>query len=388
VSAHGQTLVSQGAHDGRVLHEFLKSNREQLIALCRSKSALRCAPTAPGAELPNGIRVFIQQLIDTFRIEADLAPPNARGAISDFSQAKNAYALGEIDAAAAKHGSELLAHGFSVDQVVHDYGDLCQAITELAWTRGVLISAGNFRTLNRCLDNAIAGAVAEYSHQRDMVIAREDAEAMHERLGHLADDLRTQVDCAMLAAAAIKSGSVAPGGATAAALDRSLERLRDIVERSLADIRMSAGMTMRPERIAVADLISELRVLGELEAKAKGCTLAVDGVDRELAVRADRAMLSSAVGQLLRSALKRTPPRGQVMLRTHASVTRVGIEVEDQGGGLPLGKVEPAEQRSADRRSSEHALSMRAAEAAGGRLRLRNSPGQGCVFTIELPRQC
>jgi len=375
------------AHDGRVLHEFLKSNREELIALCRSKTALRVAPAEAGAELPNGIRVFIQQLIDTFRIEADSDPAGRRGLISDFSQMDNARALTEIDVAAAKHGSELLAHGFSVEQVVHDYGDLCQAITELAWAKKVPISAGNFRTLNRCLDNAIAGAVAEYAHQRDMVVAREDAEAMHERLGHLADDLRTQVDCAALAAAAIRSGSVASGGATAASLDRSLERLRDIVERSLADIRLSAGMTMRPERIALADFISEIRVLGELEAKAKGCTLAVDGVDAEWAVRADRALLSSAVGQLLRGAMKRTPPKGKVRLRAHATVTRVGIDVEDQCGGLPPEQGRPSEQRSTDQRPSDHALSVRAAEAAGGRLRMRNTPGRGCVFTIELPRQ-
>jgi hypothetical protein len=371
-----------------VLYEFLQSNREALIALCGAKTAQRCAPSPAGAELPNGIRIFMQQLIDMLRLGADADPANRRGWISDFSRAANAQTLEEIDAAAAKHGAALLAHGFSVDQVVHDYGDLCQAITELAWTKKVPISAGNFRTLNRCLDNAIAGAVEEYAHQRDMLIFREDAEAMHERLGHLADELRAQVDSAMLAASAIKSGGVGAAGATGAALDRSLERMRNIIDRSLAEIRLSAGMTTRLERIAVADLISEIRVLGEHEAKVKGCTLAVGGVDRDLAVRADRALLSSAVGKLLRSALKHTPPKGEVLLRTRATVTRVGIDIEDQCGGLPPEDGASLEQRAADRRRSDHALEMRAAEAAGGRLRLRNSPGRGCVFTIELPRQC
>ena len=371
-----------------MLRAFLMSNQEELIALCRTKTALRCAPGDAGPELPNGIRVFITQLIETFSIEPDAGATNRRGRLADFSRAPNARALAEIDAAAARHGSALLAHGFSVDQVVHDYGDLCQAITELAWARKVPISAGSFRTLNRCLDNAIASAVAEYAHQRDLVTSREDAEAMHERLGRLADELRTQVDCAMLAAKAIRSGGVGSRGATGATLDQSLNRLRDIVDRSLAEIRLSAGMTMRPERIAVADLISDIRVLAELEARAKGCMLAVDGVEEHLAVRADRALLSSAVGQLLRSALKRTPPKGKVQLRAHATVTRVGIEVEDGGGGLPPKDVEPLEQRAADRRSSDHASSMRAAEAAGGRLRMRNAPGRGCIFTIELPRQC
>ncbi len=37
--------------------------------------------------------------------------------------------------------------GFSVDQVVHDYGDLCQAITDLAVERDAPFSVDQFRTL-------------------------------------------------------------------------------------------------------------------------------------------------------------------------------------------------------------------------------------------------
>lgn len=377
-----------------MLHEFLIANREQLICLCGEKGAARRAPEAADAELPHGMRQFIQQVIDTLRLEAGRVSSSEHGHISDFLEVPHAHALGEIDAAAATHGSELLAHGSSVDQIVHGYGDLCQAITELAWSRSVPISTGDFRTLNRCLDNAIAGAVTEYLHQRDLAVSREDAEAMHERLGCLADELRAQVDCALEAVAAIKSGAVGTGGATGAALDGSLARLREIIDRSLAEIRLSAGMTAHPERIALADLIAEIRVVGTHEAMAKGCTLEVDDVDEELAVRADRALLSSALGHLLRNAFKRTPPNGAVLLRTRATVTRVGIEVEDQCGGLPLEEANllcrPFEHRSANRSrlSMEHASSLRAAEAAGGRFRLHNSPGRGCVFAIELPRQC
>ena len=49
-----------------------------------------------------------------------------------------------------------------MDQVVHDYGDLCQAVTELAFERNAGIAVGEFHTLNRLLDNAIAAAVTEY----------------------------------------------------------------------------------------------------------------------------------------------------------------------------------------------------------------------------------
>jgi hypothetical protein len=60
--------------------------------------------------------------------------------------------------------------GFTIEQVVHDCGDLCQAITDLAFERSVPIEIDEFRTLNRCLDNGIADAVMEFSFQRSSLV--------------------------------------------------------------------------------------------------------------------------------------------------------------------------------------------------------------------------
>src|SRR5581483_6885833 len=68
----------------------------------------------------------------------------------------------EVDTTAGRHGNELLLGGYTVDQVVHDYGDLCQAVTELALEENAAITTAEFRTLNRCLDNAIADAVTAF----------------------------------------------------------------------------------------------------------------------------------------------------------------------------------------------------------------------------------
>jgi hypothetical protein len=51
--------------------------------------------------------------------------------------------------------------GYTVSQAVHDYGDICQAITELALEQKAPITVKEFHTLNRCLDTAIAEAVTE-----------------------------------------------------------------------------------------------------------------------------------------------------------------------------------------------------------------------------------
>jgi hypothetical protein len=39
----------------------------------------------------------------------------------------------EIGDSAVLHGHDLLLRGFTVAQVVRDYGDVCQSITDLAW---------------------------------------------------------------------------------------------------------------------------------------------------------------------------------------------------------------------------------------------------------------
>jgi hypothetical protein len=75
-------------------------------------------------------------------------------------------ASSEIGDAAARHGRALLQRSHTVDEIVHDYGDLTQAITDLAIELDADIAIDEYRTLNRCLDNAIANAVTEFSYQR------------------------------------------------------------------------------------------------------------------------------------------------------------------------------------------------------------------------------
>jgi hypothetical protein len=50
---------------------------------------------------------------------------------------------------AALHGRDLLERGFTLEQVVRDYGDLCQAVTNLAYLKGESIEVDEFRTFNR-----------------------------------------------------------------------------------------------------------------------------------------------------------------------------------------------------------------------------------------------
>jgi len=54
-------------------------------------------------------------------------------------EAERPFSQKTIGASAAKHGRELRALGFNISQVVHDYGDICQAILH-AENRAVQLS--------------------------------------------------------------------------------------------------------------------------------------------------------------------------------------------------------------------------------------------------------
>ena len=372
-----------------MLHEFLTNNRADLIERCRVKVSRRLAPKGTDAELTHGIPAFLDQLIKTLQVEQTSEPMRSREV---SGPAGGGPAVSEIGATATLHGRELSLRGFTVEQVVHDYGDLCQAITELAFENGAPIATDEFRTLNRCLDNGIADAVTEHAFQRNSLIENREVRALNERLGFLAHELRNHLHTATLAVTAIKAGNVGITGATGAVLDRSLIGMRSLIDRSLADVRIAAGMPPRHQLISLADFISDVKISASLEARSRECIFMVSDVDPHLALDVDRDMLFSAVGNLLQNAFKFTHLLTEVSLSAYAISDRIRIDVEDHCGGLPLGATNhlfrPFKQISADTSGLGLglAISRRAVEANNGTLRVRDIPGTGCVFTIELPR--
>src|SRR6185503_10870861 len=131
---------------------------------------------------------------------------------------------------------------------------------ELAFERAVQIDIDEFRTLNRCLDNAIAGAVTEFSYQHELLTVDKAVQALNERLGSLAHDLRNHLQTATLALTAVRAGNVGLSGATGTILSQSLVRLRTLIDRSLAEVRVTAGMPARHQLFSVADFISEVQI--------------------------------------------------------------------------------------------------------------------------------
>src|SRR3954465_2137778 len=114
--SHGNASVPTCSTGDPMLYEFVTTYRDAIIAKTRVKVATRPWPPASTAELENGLPMFLEQLSETLRLE------NTETPFSDHP----------IRARAPRHGADLLALGFTVSQVVPDYGDICQAITEVA----------------------------------------------------------------------------------------------------------------------------------------------------------------------------------------------------------------------------------------------------------------
>ena len=350
-----------------MLHEFLSANRDTIIARTRAKVAARPTPRATEEELATGIPLFFDQLIEILRLP---------------TMSSNALTLG-----ASEHGRSLLERGFTVAQVVHDYGGVCQAVTELADETDASITPAEFNAFNRCLDDAIAQAVTEYGNQRERSLARDGTE----RLGIFAHELRGSLGAAMLSFQIMKAGSVGLTGSTAGVLERSLRRLAELIDSSVTQTRLDAGIRS-PERVSLREFVEDVEATASMEAAARGLTLTVVPVEAGIDLQVDRQLLAAAVANLLQNAFKFTRPGSHITLSTAATPTRASLEVHDECGGLPPGKADELFQRFEQRGHNRTGLglglwiSRRSVEANGGSLRVMDKPGIGCVFTIDLPR--
>src|SRR4029078_11464499 len=121
-----------------MLPQFVSSNYDELIRRCEEKVAMRFAPGHVPAVVKHGVPLFLRQLVDALQVD----PPIPARTIRDMDPAQ---APSEIQRAATLHGADLLRLGYSVDQVVHDYGDVCQGITDLAVDQKASINNDEFR---------------------------------------------------------------------------------------------------------------------------------------------------------------------------------------------------------------------------------------------------
>jgi signal transduction histidine kinase len=348
------------------LSDFLVQNRETIERQTSEVFLARSVPTPLVADLGRGIPIFMEQLIATLQHDNT----------DDSALAETATA----------YGQRLFQLGFTVSELVHGYGSVCAVVTKLAGERGYDVATRDFEVFNRTLDVAIAESVTAHERARSAQASENEAE----RIGALAHELRNTLAAAALSFAVIKKGTVGVGGQTAGVLDRSLTRMGVLIDRSLAEVRLRTDPAPVAERFRLADALDQIGATVGLEIESRDLRLVME-MDRELEVETDRQFLMSAVSNLVQNALNYSRTGGHVSLRGHREDDRLIIEVQDECGGLPPGKIDQMFRpfaRGARREGGVGlglSIASRAVSAIGGEIHVRDLPTQGCIFIIELP---
>lgn len=377
-----------------MMSRFIANNRDELIARCKAKVALRPRRSATPDQLSNGVPLFLAQLQRTLEAEEGSGGAAESRRISGVSGG-TALVVSEMSVSAKAHGKQLMELGFSIDQVVHDYGDLCQAITDLAFERDAPFSIDEFRTLNRCLDNAIASAVSAFTSETDAAQARKQTAEVNERVEVLVFELQNALATAAYAVAALEQGNLPIAGSTGAILKRSLATLKALITRSLDAVRANNGHPGTQQPFSVMSFVAEAKSAALLYSSEQGCTLTAPAVDPALQVKGDYVRLMAALDNLLQNAFKFTQPGTEVTLAAKAVAGEILIEVSDHCGGLAPGYATsmfkpfsgPTEK---DRPGLGLGLGLlitrESVEADGGTLSVQDVPGVGCIFAIRMPQ--
>ena len=347
-----------------MLDSFIDANRSEIVGNCVHALQLRY-PDRTDEDLNHGFATFVDEVIDALRENAsDSAAPR--------------------ESNAAKHAIARKRQGFDLSRVIHDYGLVCDSISELLNKYDKQPSAREFQILNRCIDEAISHAAEAFWSETH----EEDSQEKTERLGFLAHEIRNAVSSANMAFELIRDGRVAADGRTADVVQRGLARIAKLVDRTLAEAQLDVDVVARRDWFRLSNLLEQVVA----EAITERDIRVQLNVDADLEIEADFNLLDSALTNLVQNAIKFSNSGGVVLVRATRSAEAVRIEVEDRCGGLTDTDHErlflPFVKNSGDRRGVGLGLAIarRAVEAHGGTLKVRDLPGVGCVFVLTLPR--
>ena len=170
-----------------------------------------------------------------------------------------------------------------------------------------------------------------------------------------------------------------------------LALVNDILDLS----KVEAGqMTLRPERVAIADMIGLVLETVRPLAATKEIDIRSE-VDHSLFVIADSAKVRQMLLNLISNAIKFTPEKGSVVVSGHLQGEQVELAVADSGVGIAaedlerifveFHQVDSGPARSQQGTGLGLALTKRFAELHGGSVRVESEVGKGSRFVISLP---
>jgi signal transduction histidine kinase len=216
-------------------------------------------------------------------------------------------------------------------------------------------------------------------------------------LVYLSHELRTALNAMLGHAQLLQQGDLDDESA------RSVEKILDAgwhVTGLLDEVRevvsadRGANGAVTAERIEVAPLLAELTYLVQPLARDRSIEIELAATPPGAAARADRRRLTQVVLNLLSNAIKHNHEGGRVEVRSEVTASVIRIAIADTGPGITRerlgGLFEPFERLGSENGQLGNsgiglALSRRLIELMDGALDVETAPGEGTVFTVELP---
>ncbi len=300
-------------------------------------------------------------------------------------------------------------------------------MTGIALTAAALAAAGaafgvwqwaarrrTLRRLNAMLDRAIAGGFSEERFDETELSALEgrlarflrgsaasrkavetEQAAVKTLIADISHQTRTPIANLLLYASLLSESELDPRQREQVnALSAQAEKLSFLIKALVKASRLEAGIVAPAPAVNPVGPLLENAVDQEGPAAlAKQITLTAEPFDGSAAF--DPRWTGEALGNVVNNAVKYTPPGGRVSVSAQLLDSFCRIDVADTGPGVPESEQAAVFNRfyrgGATRAAEGLGLGLYLAREIlawqGGYIRLSSRPGEGCVFSLYLPRE-
>jgi two-component system, OmpR family, sensor histidine kinase CpxA len=178
-------------------------------------------------------------------------------------------------------------------------------------------------------------------------------------------------------------------------IETESERLNEMIGRLLTLARINS-LVDPPQHSAISlrALLDQIAQDANFEASAKNCHVEVIGA-KDCEIEGSHELLHSAIENVLRNAVRHTPPGSTVRVHLDCDGRRSRISISDEGSGVPAAELEKIFRpfyRLSDAREHRSggtgiglAITQQVARLHGGNVRAHNVDPHGLVVEFDLP---
>jgi PAS domain S-box-containing protein len=243
--------------------------------------------------------------------------------------------------------------------------------------------------------------IAVLAQGRDVTAQREAERVKKEFTSTLSHELRTPLTSIIGSLQLINTGVVGEVGKDIGEMttvaERNGQRLLDLINDLLDVEKIESGkLTLSPEVLDIEGVVREAMVLNKAFGERFGVRFELATPLPGRHVLSDRKRLLQVMTNLLSNAAKFSPQGDAVEIRMAESASKVRVEVQDRGPGIPeafrsriFGRFAQADSTASRQKGGTGlglAICKRLVEMMRGRIGFEDRPGGGTTFWFELPR--